>query len=80
MNGYRPVERKVFAGTLGAGAGSIVSDFVLWGVDKIWWPAPDVDIPGPVASFTSFIVITVFAFASGWLAKHDPGYTTEVEV
>jgi hypothetical protein len=70
----RPVERKVYAGSLGALSGSIVSDFALWGVDELWWPgAPE--IPTPVAAFVSALVITGFTFVAGWLAKHDPGYT-----
>lgn len=66
----KPVERKVYAATLGAGAGTIVSDFVLWGVDTIWWPSPDVDIPTPVASFSSLIVTVGLTFLAGFLAKH----------
>lgn len=71
----RPVERKVYAGSLGALTGSIVSDAALWGVDQLWWPASEVDIPAPVASFVSALVITAFTFIAGYVAKHDPGYT-----
>ena len=70
----RPVERKVLAGTIGAGAGVTISDFALWVVDTIWWPADDATVPVPVAGFVSLIVTTGFAFIAGWLAKHDPGY------
>lgn len=76
----RPVERKVYAGSLGALTGTIISDFALWGVDAIWWPSPEIEIPGPVASFVSAVVITGFTFVAGWLAKHDPGYTEDVDV
>ena len=76
----RPVERKVYAGSLGALTGTIISDFALWGVDAIWWPSPKIEIPGPVASFVSAVVITGFTFVAGWLAKHDPGYTEDVDV
>jgi hypothetical protein len=76
----RPVERKVYAGSLGALTGTIISDFALWGVDAIWWPSPETEIPGPVASFVSAVVITGFTFVAGWLAKHDPGYTEDVNV
>lgn len=71
----RPVERKVYAGSLGALTGSIVSDFALWGVDQLWWPSPDTDIPTPVAGFVSALVITGFTFLASYVAKHDPGYT-----
>lgn len=65
----RPTERKVYAATLGAGAGTIVSDFVMWAVDSIWWPANDVNPPGPVAAFVNLVVPAALAFALGWLAK-----------
>lgn len=70
----RPVERKVYAGTIGAGAGLTISNFALWCVDRAWWPADNVDIPTPVAGFVEFVVTVGTAFLFGWLAKHDPGY------
>ena len=70
----RPIERKVYASTIGAGAGVTVSDFVLWGVDQIWWPAEADTVPLPVAGFVSLVTTVVFTFVAGWLAKHDPGY------
>lgn len=73
----RPVERKVYAGTLGALSGAIVSDFALWGVDQIWWPSPTVDIPTPVAAFASAVVISAFTFLAGYITKHDPGFVDE---
>lgn len=66
----RPVERKVIAGTLGAGAGTIVSDFVLWGIDELWFPGAQ-ELPTPVAAFASFVVITGLAFLSGFMARHN---------
>jgi hypothetical protein len=71
----RPTERKVYAASLGAGAGTIVSDFALWAVDRIWWPSDTADVPFPVVSFVGLVVTVAFTFAAGWLAKHDPGYT-----
>lgn len=65
----QPVERKVYAGTLGALSGAIVSDFALWGIDQIWWPNPTENIPTPVAVFASAAVITAFTFLSGYIAK-----------
>lgn len=63
------VDRKVYAATLGTGAGVTVSAFALWIVDQVWWPAEEVDIPLPVAGFVSLIVTVGFTFVSGWLAK-----------
>lgn len=73
MSKYRPVERKVLAGSLGALTGDTVSNFALWGIDELWWPGP-AEIPAPVAVFVSALTITLFTFMAGWLAKHDPGY------
>lgn len=75
----RPVERKVYAGTLGALSGAIVSDFALWGIDQIWWPSPTQDIPTPVAAFASAVVISAFTFLAGYITKHDPGIVDEWE-
>jgi hypothetical protein len=66
----KAVERKVYASTLGAGAGTIVSEFALWGVREIWWPDYET-IPTPVASFVELIVIVGFTFFAGWWAKHE---------
>lgn len=71
----RPVERKVYAGAIGAGAGLTVSNFCLWIVDRIWWPSESVDIPLPVADFVGLLATVGFAFLAGYLAKHDPGYS-----
>lgn len=65
----KPVERKVYAATIGAGAGTIVSNFVLWAVDAIWWPANDASPPDPVAAFINLVIPAALAFALGWLAK-----------
>jgi len=70
----RPVERKVYAGTIGAGAGLTISNFALWVADQIWWPADNTEIPLPVAGVIELLVTTGCAFLFGWLAKHDPGY------
>lgn len=70
----RPVERKVYAATIGAGAGLTISNFALWAADTVWWPSPDANVPDPVAGFVELIVTVGLAFLGGWLAKHDPGY------
>lgn len=76
----RPTERKVYAATIGAGAGTIVSEFILWALDSAFWPADNVNVPFPVAAFVNLVIPAALAFGLGWLAKHDPGYTQDVEV
>lgn len=73
----RPVERKVYAASLGAGAGTIISDFALWGIDQIWWPSEEAIVPLPVAGFVGLIVTVGLTFLSGWWAKHDSGTVYE---
>jgi hypothetical protein len=73
----QPVERKVYAASLGALSSTIVSDFALWGVDQIWWPGQE-EIPSPVAAFVSAVVVTVVTFLSGYLAKSNPEFVEEV--
>lgn len=75
----KPTERKVYASTIGAGAGFTVSAFALWAVDAIWWPSPDVDIPDPVAGFVGLVITVGLTFISGWLAKHGDYETEYVE-
>ena len=67
-----PIERKVYAGTLGAGAGTAISGIIIYTMDSIWWPSPTEEVPTPVAAFISLVVITGLSFLSGWLAKHTP--------
>lgn len=69
----RPIERKVYASTIGAGAGLTVSNFALWIADTIWWPG-DTAVPGPVADFVVLVVTIGLTFLGGYFAKHDPGY------
>jgi hypothetical protein len=63
-----PVETKVKTATAGAAAGTVVSDFVLWGLDQYFW------LDGPpqqVTAFTYFVISTALAFIGGWWGTHD---------
>ena len=69
----RPVAAKVKAATIGAGAGAIVSEFVVWAADEIFWNGPaDPPVPGPVSGFISLVVVAGLTFAAGWLKKSAP--------
>lgn len=68
-----PVERKVKAATLGAGAGAVVSTFVVWGLDALFWngdAAPDV--PLPVVGMVTLAVTAAITYLSGYATKHTP--------
>lgn len=67
----RPVERKVIAATGGATAGTIVSEFVLYLADEIWWPSTEAVVPLPVAAFVNLVVIAGLTWVAGFMAKHN---------
>lgn len=60
--------RKVTVATLGAGAGTVVSDFVLWGMDQFWFEGTD-NIPGPVAGFVYLVVTVLLTFVPSYLIR-----------
>jgi hypothetical protein len=65
-----PVERKVYASTLGSGVGVTVTSFALWVADTVWWPSDTEEVPVPVAGFVGLVVTAGLTFIFGWLAKH----------
>lgn len=60
--------RKVTVATLGAGAGTVVSDFVLWGLDQFWFEGID-NIPGPVTQMVYLIVTVLLTFVPSYLIR-----------
>lgn len=79
MTTKAPVEFKVVAGASGAGAGFVVSQFVLW-LLGCWawgasWSANDaVDaiaaVPRPAAEMIALVITVASGFFFGWLAPH----------
>lgn len=76
-----PVEAKVWAATVGGGAGAVVSYALIWLLGVLVWDAPpDADsdmaaisaVPVPIASLVTLTVTAVGAFTAGWRAKHTP--------
>lgn len=74
-----PVEFKVVAGTAGAGAGFVVSQFVLWLLGcwawgASWTAGKAVDavtaVPKPAGDMIALTVTVVGAYVFGWLAPH----------
>ena len=79
MTPKAPVETKVVAGTAGAGAGAVVSQFVLWLLGCWAWGASwaaekAVDavaaVPGPVSALIVLVITVIGAYIAGWLAPH----------
>ena len=74
-----PTETKVYAGTAGAGAGFIVSQFILWLLGcwawgASWSAAKSLDavsaVPGQVAAMIGLIVTAAGAWIAGRRAPH----------
>lgn len=68
-----PIEKKVTASTLGAGAGAVVATLILWLLDGAFWGgAGEPDVPAPVAAFVTLAVSAGLSFAAGYQARHTP--------
>lgn len=69
----QPVESKVAAATLGTGAGAVVSTFVIWGLDELFWNgAASPDVPLPVVGIVTLAITSLVTFLAGYNAKHTP--------
>lgn len=76
-----PVEGKVWAGTVGGGAGTTISTFFIWLLGITIWNAPsDADgahealsaVPFPVVAMIVLVLGVGGYFLGGYLAKHTP--------
>ncbi len=73
------VESKVYAATLGSGAGAILSGFLLWVLGVTFWHsgssatnavAAAAAVPAPVAALVALVLTIGGTFASGFAAPH----------
>lgn len=66
------VEPKVTAATAaGAGSSAIVTPFVLWLIDQLFFNGPaDPAVPLPVVGVVGLVVAGACTFLGGWLARH----------
>jgi len=74
-----PTENKVWAATVGGGAGVTVSTFLCWVLGVLVWGAPAdasratdavAAVPGPVSAILILGLTVGATFAAGWYAKH----------
>ena len=81
MSTTAPVEAKVYAATIGTGAGAVVSAFVVWLLGVLIWAAPFTApgateavaaVPGPVVAIVSLVITVGSTFLGGYVAKHTP--------
>lgn len=90
MTARAPVEVKVVAGAAGAGAGAVISQFVVWLLGCWAWGASwSADkavaavsaVPAPVADLVLLTVTVIGAYIAGYKAPHthrpDPEPTPE---
>lgn len=65
------VEPKTKAAAAAASAASVVTAFVLWALDALFWngeAAPPV--PLPVAMFVGLVIVGASTFLAGYFARH----------
>lgn len=73
MSRRQPAEAKVKMATVGAGAGAVVSNFLIWLLDQAMWNGDaDPAVPFPVAAFVALAVTAGLTYAAGWQAPHTP--------
>jgi len=84
-----PVEAKVYAATIGTGAGAVVSAFIVWLLGVIVWRAPFTapgaaeavaSVPGPVTAIVGLVITVGSSFIGGYWAKHTPRPQPEVDL
>lgn len=73
------IESKVYAATLGSGAGAIVGSFLLWVLGVTLWHASSdagqsvaavSSVPAPVSGVVGLVLTVGGAFAAGYRAPH----------
>lgn len=64
------IEPKVKAATIAQLPAAVVTSFVLWAIDGIWYGGGAIDVPVPVVGFVTLVVGAIAAFAGGYLAPH----------
>lgn len=65
------VEPKTAAATVaGGGSAAVVTPFVLWGIDELWFGGGELDVPLPVVGIVGLIVTGACTFAAGYYARH----------
>lgn len=77
----QPIEGKVYAATVGAGAGATVSAAILWLLGVLVWGVPDTAaraadaisaVPAPLNAIIVLGVTVGTTFVAGYSTKHTP--------
>ena len=68
----KAVEPKTKAAPAGAFAGGVVSAFLIWAADQIWWNGADVEpsVPLPVVGIIGLVVTSAGSFLASYSARH----------
>ncbi len=68
-----PVEAKVKAATVGAGAGVAVAELATWALDNyLITPGVVGDLPAPVSVAVPLLIASGLAWWAGYRARHTP--------
>lgn len=69
--GHGDIEPKTKAATGGAAAGSIISAFVIWVLDEIFWNGAEApEVPFEVIAVVGLIITSALTFLGGYWARH----------
>ena len=86
MSADNPVSPKVVASTAGAGAGAVLSSFVIWGLGVLIWKQPPTAdmvgaaaaaVPAPVSGLILFVISGLGAAIPGWRVKDSNRLTPD---
>jgi hypothetical protein len=64
-----PVEKKVIAAAVGAGAAAVLSEYVVRGVDRTYWTGAGAR-PGPAPWMLAVLVTAGLTYAAAYRAEH----------
>lgn len=68
----KSVEPKTKAAPIGAASGAVVSAFLVWAADQIWWNGADIEpsVPLPVIGIIGLVVTSAGSFIASYSARH----------
>lgn len=69
-SGNYPVAPKVKMATVGATAGVIISNFLVYLIDLWFYIGPE-EVPEPVSAMVMLVVTAGLTFIGGWYARHQ---------
>lgn len=68
----KTVEPKTKAAPAGAAAGAVVTAFLVWAADQLWWNGADIEpsVPLPVIGIIGLVTTSGLSFLASYYARH----------